>query len=189
MSQRSRNESQPPKHRHAESEMSEHTDFESKHRETISLLRELSGPFGSAWATFARILLGAKSLSEADQAKILQDRLEAGSINMKDIEFDSGILDEDVASKCLKEWLLACGVSQVELARRLEVSPPVVSRIIRHPLNARVQTWRRIADALGIADFRRLFTRPMNADRSANESRPNCDASAVGSSQSEFCNT
>lgn len=66
--------------------------FKASHRESISLLRELSGPIDLAWAAFAKVLLGAKTLDAEDQARMLRERLEAPNLEKKDIEFDSDLL-------------------------------------------------------------------------------------------------
>jgi ribosome-binding protein aMBF1 (putative translation factor) len=44
----------------------------------------------------------------------------------------------------------AQGVSQSELARRLKVTPAVISRVFQHPERAKLQTLRRIAQALDV---------------------------------------
>lgn len=67
--------------------------FEANHRESMSLLRELSGP-PSPWSAFAKILLGAKTLDAKDQARILREQLESPNLEKKDIEFDSDFIDE-----------------------------------------------------------------------------------------------
>lgn len=65
-------------------------------------------------------------------------------------------LDESLRELVLCRMRLA-GVTQVELAKRMGVKPPVVNRFLKHPTSAKVVTWDRIAKALGMADAAELM--------------------------------
>jgi len=42
------------------------------------------------------------------------------------------------------------GLSQLQLAERVGVSPPVISRVLKNPEKSRVETIRKVAAALDI---------------------------------------
>jgi ribosome-binding protein aMBF1 (putative translation factor) len=55
-----------------------------------------------------------------------------------------------LAGSRLRRALKERGIKQRDLAKRLDVSPAVVSRVLKNPDRSMVATLRRIADALGV---------------------------------------
>jgi hypothetical protein len=55
------------------------------------------------------------------------------------------------AGSRLKQVFKVRGIKQADVARRLGVSPAVISRVLKHPERSRLQTIRSIADAAGVS--------------------------------------
>ncbi|MGE0480617.1 MAG: helix-turn-helix domain-containing protein [Phycisphaerae bacterium] len=132
--------------------------------DAFKLLDQMSESFGKAWAAFASEFIhnaqaGAieRLPDERTEQLIRRYRGKSGhdirpqAFADRD-EADDGtdhVADPQRVSVRLKKLLMETGVSQMELARRMDVSPSVISRIINRPANTRVQTLNRIAHALG----------------------------------------
>ena len=69
-------------------------------------------------------------------------------------QLDSLVLDEDTISKAVAtriRWVMnEQGVSQRQLAEQIGVSSSVISRVLKNPDRSKVETIRRIAEALDI---------------------------------------
>lgn len=69
-------------------------------------------------------------------------------------QLDSLVLDEDAISKAVAtriRWVMnEQGVSQRQLAEQIGVSSSVISRVLKNPDRSKVETIRRIAEALDI---------------------------------------
>jgi ribosome-binding protein aMBF1 (putative translation factor) len=54
------------------------------------------------------------------------------------------------AASRLRQAADAQGITQSEIARRLDVSPAVINRVFKNPDRSRVSTLRRIAEVMGL---------------------------------------
>lgn len=137
--------------------------------EVFELAEDLAVPFARAFAVFVRAIhenQSAKPFGKAldslsrDPAvhKALERRL-ANAVaendaaertgRLREFEFKSQSPSQAVADR-IKAIAKERGVSQNALASRLGVSPAVISRILRNPDRSKLDTLRRIAEALNV---------------------------------------
>ncbi len=65
-------------------------------------------------------------------------------------EFTDNSPQESIALR-VKQLMKQRGLNQRELAKRLKVTPAVISRILRHPSRSKLETLSRIARALDVS--------------------------------------
>lgn len=147
--------------------MAKHNDHRRGARgpgDPLVLLDQMSESFGKAWAAFAsEFIRGVQAgpiehLSNARTEELIRRYRGQSGHEIRprafhdhddtDDETTRRVSDPQKVSVKLKRLLFETGVSQTELARRMDVSPSVISRIINKPSNTRVQTLNRIAKAL-----------------------------------------
>lgn len=137
-----------------------------------AIFKRFSEPFAHALAVFVRESCQAGLFAEAegrdknagnqqstDPLQKHLDQLLARSIKENDRLAKSGKLASvevtaDSASKVVAtrlRWIIKeRGLSQTELAKKVGVAPPVISRLLRNPDRSRVATLRKIAEALDV---------------------------------------
>lgn len=80
------------------------------------------------------------------QRKIVQD----SPFNGKFVEFDPAVPAKRYGNR-LRQIFRDRGIKQAAIARKLNMAPSVISRVLKHPERSRLATIRRIADAAGIS--------------------------------------
>jgi len=146
----------------------------SRDREVEWLLSCFGGPFARALAVFLEELAQSGVLSSNPsqsnspeknlpaswdqlpeglrrelEAEIRQNNEHLNSGEIEAMPFTSGSTTVAVANR-LRQVAQSKKVSQKELARRLEVSPSVISKVFKNPDRSTVRTLKRIAKALGV---------------------------------------
>lgn len=144
------------------------------------LLKRFAEPFARAFAVFARDVSMSRAELEAIEGSRLADRQglgresEDGSPNLEElariIERNDALekkgklkcfeINEDTASEALAVRLRRIikhrGLTQKELAARIGISPVMISRVLKDPDRSKVDTLRKIAQALDI-DLREII--------------------------------
>ncbi|MCK4658593.1 MAG: helix-turn-helix transcriptional regulator [Phycisphaerae bacterium] len=141
-------------------------------QELKTWVTELGEPFARALAVFVRECSNGGGAREPDSARLLLGDLQpfedldpalrrrldecvdkdeaaakAGTLEMIEFTADS---PAQAAAKRLRKVLTQKGVSQKQLAEMLDVTPAVVSRVLKNPDRSKVATLRRIAATLGV---------------------------------------
>ena len=83
----------------------------------------------------------AKAIRSADAQEAAGTLLE--------FEFTGNSPQESIAHR-VKQLMKQRGLNQRDLAKRLKVTPAVISRILRHPTRSKLETLSRIARALDV---------------------------------------
>jgi DNA-binding Xre family transcriptional regulator len=91
---------------------------------------------------------GAEERAAADAAWAEVQQLEDDGKLLK-LELDR-FTPESVVANRLRQVLKDEGISQADLARRLSISPAVISRMLKDPDRSAVKTLRRVAEALQV---------------------------------------
>ncbi len=156
--------------------MSNRPDAITDDRETRQLMESFGQPFAKALATFVAELrrreangvehpadhTGATedrlprswedlpiAMRQAAEAEIRENEVQLAEGRISSMEFteDSPAV---AAANRLRRTAERKGVSQRELARKLNVSPSVISKVFQNPDRSKVATLRRIAAALQV---------------------------------------
>ena len=133
---------------------------------TNQLVARFGEPFARALAVFVenlgdetvRALATHTKTADQDLQKELKKRL-AKAIRYNDaqeaagtsigFEFTGDTPQESMADR-IKQLMKQRGINQRDLAKRLKVTPAVISRILRHPTRSKLETLSRIARALDV---------------------------------------
>jgi ribosome-binding protein aMBF1 (putative translation factor) len=111
---------------------------------------ERGKPFSKALDTLSRDPAVRKALERRLANAVAENDAAERAGRLREFEFKAGSPSEAVADR-IKAIAKERGVSQNALASRLGVSPAVISRILRNPDRSKLDTLRRIADALDVS--------------------------------------